>query len=405
MTVGVKTFCGERLKEARLARGLYKKSLADMIGVTGTAIARYEDGVDKPQHGRLVRIADQLRFPVDFFLRPAWPETMDLVFWRSRASETKNAREMTEQRMRWICEIFAFLEEEVDFPAFDLPPVALPHDFRMITHEDIERAALATRAHWRLGEHPVPDMILAMENAGVPVACLEIVSEKQDGFSFRSAMLGRCFVGINIYNVSAARARYDAAHELGHLVMHKYVTPQQSRDPSLHKMLEQQAHRFAGAFLFPRNAFLREVGLASLDYFSALKKRWGMSIAAMIFRAYDLGIIDDAEKAALYQNMTRRRWRGALREPFDGPEDMPLERPRMLRRGIEAVLSAGLFGRSTLRSALALPSKELEQLIGFKGDLFEEAELVQLAVPRRKANLKTVDLESGTVLEFPQRKM
>ena len=402
MTVGVQTFRGERLKEARLARGLFKKSLADMVGVTGMAIGRYEDGHDKPQKEKLDSLAAQLKFPIDFFVRPGWPETLDLVFWRSRASETKSAREMTEQRMRWLCEIFAFLEEEVDFPAINIPDLDLPKDFRLITPEIIERSTTQLRAHWKLRDLPIPDVTLALENAGIPVVNLDMVSDKQDGFCFRSNCLHRHFVGINVYNVSAARARYDAGHELGHIVLHKYVTPQQSRDPLSHRLLEQQAHRFAGAFLFPRKQFLSEVGIASLDYFSDLKKKWGMSIAAMIFRASDLGLIDDAEKEALYRNMTRRRWRGPLREPFDSQAIMPLESPRMLRRGFAAVLSAGIFGRSTIRSSLALPHREIEQLAGLQEGFLDEAEVVQLASSKRSGGLKAVDLESGNVLEFPQ---
>src|SRR4051794_12001892 len=103
MTVGVQAFRGRRLKEARLARGLYKNALADMVGITGTAISRYEEGIDKPQQDKVDAIAGRLNFPVEFFVQPEWPETIDLVFWRSRAAETKHAREMTEQRMLWMC--------------------------------------------------------------------------------------------------------------------------------------------------------------------------------------------------------------------------------------------------------------------------------------------------------------
>jgi Zn-dependent peptidase ImmA (M78 family)/transcriptional regulator with XRE-family HTH domain len=404
MTVGVGTFRGERLREARLARGLVKKSLADMIGLSGWAITRYEEGHDKPRADNLAALARQLRFPEEFFLREEWPERIELVFWRSRSSETRNAREMTEQRMRWLCEIFWFLEEDVDFPSLSLPELDLPSDFQLITPEMVERTAETVRASWKIRDLPIPDMTLALENIGIPVVNIDIVSDKQDGFCFWSSILRRPFVGINKYNVSAARARFDACHELGHILMHGSVTPQQSRDPSASKLLEQQAHRFAGALLFPREAFISAVGAVTLDYFSALKKTWGMSIAAMIFRAYDLGLIDDSERTALYQNMTRRRWRGPLREPFDNQSDMPLERPRMLRRGLEAVLQAGIFGRSAFRSAVALPQGEIEQLVGVEQGFLDEAGVAQLPVSaRRSSGFKAVDLESGNVLEFPQR--
>lgn len=295
------------------------------------------------------------------------------------------------------------LEEEVHFPTVNLPDLDVPKNFQLITPEIIERAATQLRVHWKLRDLPIPDVTLALENAGVPVVKLDIVSDKQDGFCFRSNCLHRSFVGINCYNVSSARARYDVGHELGHIVLHKNVTAQQSRDPAIHKVLERQAHRFAGAFLFPRSSFLSEIGAPTLDYFCDRKKKWGMSIAAMVFRSADLGLLDEFEKETLYRNMVRRHWRGPLREPFDGQSEMPLEQPRMLRRGLETVLAAGIFGRSAVRSALPLPPREIEQLVGVQKGYLDAADVVELAVPKR-GRLKTVDLESGSVLEFPQRK-
>ncbi len=242
MTVGVQTFVGERLREARLSLGLFKKSLGDIIGTTGTAITRYEDGEDKPQRDRLAALSARLGFPEEFFLRPAWQESLEPVFWRSRAAESKGAREMTEQRMKWICETFHFLDQEVNFPCVNLPDLSLPNDFRLITAEAIEKAADQVREFWNLRHRPIPDVTLALENAGVPVVNLDIVSDKQDGFCFCSPTLGRPFVGINVYHISCARARYDAAHELGHLILHRHVTPQQERDPVQRKLIEQQAY-------------------------------------------------------------------------------------------------------------------------------------------------------------------
>ena len=303
--------------------------------------------------------------------------------------------------MLWLCEVFSYLEAEVNFPKLNLPSLDLPDDFRLITPDMIEGVAEDIRFHWKLRDLPVPDVTLALENAGIPVANLEILSDKQDGFCFHSKRLNRFFVGINTYNVSAARARYDAAHELGHAVLHHKVTPQQLRDPSLHKRLEQQAHRFAGAFLFPQSSFRDEVHAPTLDYFCSLKRRWGISIAAMVYRAFDLGLIDDLEKGTLYQNMTRRKWRGPLQEPFDQPSEMPLERPRMLRRGMGVTFNQ-YDNRSAVLAALALPEKEIEHLAGLERGYFNSAELVHLAVPKREP-LAAVEMESGTVIEFPHR--
>ena len=403
MTVGVKGFQGKRLQEARLARGLFKNALGDMVGVTGQAIANYEDDKDAPQQERLELLAEKLAFPAEFFLRAPWPEEIGTVHWRSRTSETKSAREMTEQRMRWLCEIFALLETEAIFGDVNLPDVGVPEDFRRVTGEAIERITKQIRECWGLRDQPIPDMLLALENIGIPVATFDIPSDKQDGFCFRSGKLDRPFVGINIEEASSVRARLDAGHELAHIVLHKNVTREQTRDPVFHKILETQAFRFAGALLFPRDAFIREVGAVSLDYLCALKKRWGLSIAAMINRAFDLELIGKERRTALFREMTMRRWRGVGREPYD--DQIPLEKPRMLRRGVEKILGAGLFARSTICSALALPPKEIEALSGLeRGALASSApELATIALRRRPSDIAALDLESGKILEFPRR--
>ncbi|MBX9697936.1 MAG: XRE family transcriptional regulator [Acetobacteraceae bacterium] len=404
MTVGIPTFHGARLTQARLARGMFKKTLGELIGVSLTQISRYEDGLDKPQLDKLAALSRQLQFPEAFFTTRPWGETLEPIFWRSRTTETKTARNMTEQRMVWLCEVFEFLEREVDFPSVKLPTVNVPDDFRTLTQEAIEGAAETLRAAWKLHNYPIPDVTLALENVGLPVVNMDMMSDKQDGFFFRSRKLGRPFVGINTHNVSASRARFDAAHELGHAVLHRFVTPSQENDPAFLKLLEQQAHRFAAAFLFPREAFIAEVGVPSLDYFAALKKKWGLSIAAMIFRAHDLGMIGDGEKAVLQQGMGRRRWRGPLREPFDNPAEMPLERPRMLRRGFEAAIGDGVPDRRAVLNRLPLPEREVEQLAGLNTGFFNTAAVVRMPPARGGSSLSARDVETGTVIEFSLRR-
>ncbi|MGO6677622.1 XRE family transcriptional regulator [Rhizobium leguminosarum] len=398
MAKGVANFSGEKLTEARLASGLRKNALADKVGVTSMAISRYEANQDRPTHDNLDAIANALKFPVEFFTRKAWPESLGTVFWRDQVAETKAAREMTEQRMKWLCELFWTLEEELDFPPPAVPDFGLPDDVHLITSSMIESCASELRLEWRLRNQPIRDVVLSVENAGIPVAMLDIPSEKQDGFLFRSPLLKRGFVGVNVYNTTAARARFDVAHELGHLVLHRNVTPDQNRDPELHKLLEKQAHRFAGAFLFPKHSFLEEVAVPSLDYFYALKKQWGMSIAAMIARSFDLGMIDGDAKKRLYISMNRRDWR--QREPLD--DVMAIERPRMLRRGVEALVASGDHSHDFLEHMLALPRKEILQLVGLSDAGMKNGGSVGQSPPPPTV-VEATDLETGQVVRFPQR--
>ncbi|MVA18955.1 ImmA/IrrE family metallo-endopeptidase [Agrobacterium vitis] len=400
MVKGVATFSGQKLTEARLAKGLYKNALADRIGVTAMQITRYEANQDRPTPEKLGSIAEVLEFPYEFFTRKSWPEPLGPIFWRSQVAETKTAREMTEQRMRWLCELFWTLEEELDFPRIDIPDLDVPDDFRQITPSMIEGFAECVRRDWRLKDLPIRDVVLSVENAGIPVVMLDILSEKQDGFFFRSSLLKRAFIGVNVHSVTAARARFDVAHELGHLILHKYVTSVQERDADLHKLLEQQAHRFAGAFLFPKDRFFEEVAVPTLDYFHALKKRWGMSIAAMISRSFDLGMIDKDARSQLFISMSRRKWRGQNREPFDST--MELERPRMLLRGVEALLDSGEYSIDFLEHLLSLPTNEINQLVGILG-VGQKVRNPIMPDTSQKPAVRATDLETGKLISFPTR--
>lgn len=129
---------------------------------------------------------------------------------------------------------------------------------------------------------------------------------------------------------SAVRSRFDIAHELGHLMLHRGLDPQTFAEPATHKRAEMQAHRFAGALLLPKLAFAREVFAATLDTFLRLKPRWRVSVATMIHRAGDLGLVGREQAKLLWIYLNRRGWR--KHEPLD--DDLPVEAPQLLRHGL-----------------------------------------------------------------------
>jgi Zn-dependent peptidase ImmA (M78 family) len=77
---------------------------------------------------------------------------------------------------------------------------------------------------------------------------------------------------------SGPRSRFDAAHELGHLVLHRDVDQSRLNKPGEWRSFENQAHRFAAAFLFPPEAFRSEVKTFTLDGFFDVKMRWKVSV-------------------------------------------------------------------------------------------------------------------------------
>jgi len=134
------------------------------------------------------------------------------------------------------------------------------------------------------------------------------------------------------------REQASAAHELGHLILHRFIDKRFiSRDSPEHDLIEQQANRFAGAFLLPATAFKRSLRATTLDSFYLLKPQWLSSIGLMIYRSTDLGLIDQAGAARLWKQRTKRGWNRV--EPLD--RNTPREIPRMLAQGIEVIRSGG----------------------------------------------------------------
>ena len=106
------------------------------------------------------------------------------------------------------------------------------------------------------------------------------------------------------------RSRYDLAHELGHILLHRSVRKEAFVDKAVFRLIEQQAHRFAGSFLLPGSTFGAEFGrMPTLEYLTSLKAKWKVSIQFMIMRCAELDIISEHQKGRLFAGLSARGWR------------------------------------------------------------------------------------------------
>src|SRR5437588_10972193 len=119
------------------------------------------------------------------------------------------------------------------------------------------------------------------------------------------------------------------------MILHHRLSEDYLRRPANFKQVEDQAHRFAGAFLLPLAAFGEDLFAANLDAFRAIKTKWGVAISMMVTRARQTGLITEAMGTSLYVNLSRRGWRQT--EPYD--ETMEPEEPRLIRRAFELMLT------------------------------------------------------------------
>jgi Zn-dependent peptidase ImmA (M78 family)/transcriptional regulator with XRE-family HTH domain len=343
----------ERIKEAREARGFTLDGFADALGVTRQAVAQYETGLSAPSGETMAKIIALTEQPLAFFTTlPARAGDPRAMFWRSLKRMEAHHRRRIMRRVQWACDIATLVDRFVE-----LPPANLPHlefDPETADDDDIEAAAEKLRDHWRLGRGPITDLAAILEENGVilvrePVRCADM-----DAVS--CWLSGRPFVLLSAEVVSGPRDLFNLSHEIAHMVLHSDV---EINSENLAK-IEKQAHRFASAFLMPRETFSQEVLGTSIEYFKSLKRRWGTAIAAMAYRCKDLEILNDNQFSYIFRQMSIAKIRKI--EPLDNV--IPVSSPTLLGEAIKMMIEHRVYSRDQIERALGLNLRDVESICG-----------------------------------------
>lgn len=355
MVRGVSGFLGERLEEARLARGLTQASLAQMVGKSSPTISSWESGRQSPDLEALEAISAVLSVRPALFTNDV-EEGERSYFFRSNVSITVGLRKKAKARLRWAEIIFDELEEWIDFPEIKFP-FADSQSLGDIDDALVEATALEARSYWKLANDPIPDVVKLLERAGAIIVRDELGGVKMDGVSFWGHESDRPFILLAEDKASAVRSRFDAAHELGHLLLHRGVKSELLSKAD-YAELERQAHYFASLFLLPDKAFLKDLSRLDLDGFAALKPKWKISIAAMIMKAHSLDVITDDYKRRLFVQLAARGWRRS--EPLD--DVLQAELPSALSSAIRLVVDAEKYTKEGFMDQVGLNAEDIESL-------------------------------------------
>lgn len=243
-----------------------------------------------------------------------------------------------------------------------------------------------------MGDGPIANMILLLENHGAIVGRDRLGADTLDGVSQVDAQ-GRPHVMIGIDKGSPARWRFDAAHELAHNLLHAKVHRESLDRPEVHRKIEEQAHHFARAFLLPLGPFGDDLFGVSLDAFRAIKPKWNASIAMMIFRAHDAGLMSEDTERKLRIGISRNKWR--ITEPYD--ETTEPEEPRVLRRSFELILNARDQTPADITGRIGLPSADVEALSGLPGGYLADFSRVTLLPSREPADTEVSDTAAQVI--------
>ena len=366
-----KNFNGQRLRQARLYNGLSINDLANILGVTKQAISQYETQNKTPEFEKMRIITEKLNFPSSYFFQEdIYEVNAKTTYFRALLSANKNIRLQQQIKLKHLAIIYQVLNKYLEFPALNIPQIEYKNEL------DFEQIALDLRAYWELGEKPIDNISHLLEKNGIIVASYPVNQDNIDAYSQKIKVedQDRYIIVLSNDKNSAVRSNFDAAHELGHILLHDWNIDLEELPREDFKQQEREANYFAAAFLLPKNAFLRDVSLypKDLKYYIELKKKWKVSISAMLIRANRLGVITDNQYQYLMKQMAINNWRNP--EPLDNI--LIKQEPILLNKSIEILLQNKIFNAKEFmeeltENKLSMKPEEVEMLLNLdKGYAF-----------------------------------
>jgi Zn-dependent peptidase ImmA (M78 family)/DNA-binding XRE family transcriptional regulator len=381
----IKKFNGDRLKSARIYRGLNVAELAEKLELQRQTVSMYENNkLTNPEYKTIKKMSDVLDFPVDFFLEKDNIEfTQGSTYFRALLSTNKKYRNQQIKKMDFISIIYLFLREYIEFPRLKLPQF----DEGM----NISDVAISLRKEWGLGEGPVDNIIYQAEQNGILITRFDTDIDDIDAFSQMVNIDNSdpiYIIGYSKNKGTASRIHFDISHEIGHILLHEWSEDIETLSKEEFKEREMQANQFASAFLLPEEAFKKDIGIYAnrLMYYVELKKKWKVSISAMIRRSYDLELIDYNGYQHLMRAMQKKGWR--KEEPLD--DVLITSAPSLLKTSIKMLLEEDILTPNEIMEELeenyhlSINPREIELLLDLPKDTLKKTNII----PMHKLNIK-----------------
>lgn len=331
----------KRLRNARIYRGLTASEVANQIGISKQAFSKYEvENINLPIE-KVIKISKILNFPLDYFFQDEYIDINNKsVYFRSLLTTNKRCKEEQIVKMKYLSILYSILDEYVLFPNLNVPI-----ELENYTPEYVSNKL---REFWNLNTKPINNIISIVEKNGIVVAKFDTNTDEIDAFSTLINLENRnlYLIALNKNKKYAARVHFDVAHELGHILLDEWNEDIETLDREEFKRREKRANEFASSFLLPKDEFYRDVSLypSNLNYYIELKKKWKVSISAMIYRARVLDIITQYQ----FQNLFRKmNYKDILKqEPLDNI--LQTSEPSLLSDAIDILLDNNVFTKQEL---------------------------------------------------------
>jgi Zn-dependent peptidase ImmA (M78 family) len=358
---------GTMLRLARQLRGFPQNEAAECLRVPNVELSRIETGLKESSAQLLAVAAEVFSVPIEFFnqtdtiygapvsVHPMWRK-------KSNVSAIELHRIVAELNVRMM-HLHKLLE------ATDLEPVnRLPRLDSDEYGNDPEKIAALVRRFWQVPDGPIQDLTALVEDAGILVAHSDLGGSSVSGVKFSVPGMPHMIVMNRVQ--SADRMRFTLCHELAHVIMHHYPTPN----------MEEEANLFASCFLVPtedvRSYFAsRKVDLRLL---AALKPEWKVSMAALVFAAKRAGAINETQSHYLWKQFSIHNIKA--REP---PElDFTPEEPRTLNDLISLHINDMGYSLGDLSKMLIMNEGELMKVYSIDLPGHEKGRTAHLRIVR-----------------------
>lgn len=315
----------EMITLARKAKGISQKEFSEVIGVSPGELSKFEHGLRVPNRNQMVDFAKKLGFPLSFFYQNEQILPTTDYLHRKRTTVSRKVMDSLIAKANIFGIAIGRLLQQVEINS-NIPRIS-PDEMGP------NEIARAVRYSWKISGK-VNNMANCLEDNGVIVLEFDFECKKMDGFSINDH---NPIIFLNSY-FPTDRKRRTLAHELGHIIMHDRPTG----------TCEQEADDFASEFLLPESIVHYDLSHLNLRKLALLKRSYGVSMQALIMRAFELGKINDKQKRNLFINLSKK----GLRR--DEGVNIPAEKTSLLREIVTTHYDNG-YSREELAKLVNLP--------------------------------------------------
>lgn len=328
---------------ARESRGINQMALATKLSISDSKLNSVEKNAQTLTDEVVKKMSGLLKYPVDFFFQEGEAFLPMSLNYRKRDHVSAKLMLPLEANINLYRLHIEILSQKIKLPTADIPVLDLKK------YETIEQVAKQLRKQWKIPNGTVENLTELLEENGIIVISFDFGTERVDSRTILTKDKQPIIV-VNKLHL-ADRQRFSLAYELGHLVMHAFTMPSFERD------ISHEANVFAAGLLMPESEIKKDFSVEkgiSIPLLAELKRKWKVSMQALLFRAADLGFLTGNQKRYLLQQFNTLKIR--RREP---PElDFPKEKPRLLRDLITKYKNAHQFSLKEIAEQFHLEEQD-----------------------------------------------